>query len=37
MRTDIAKEYSNYMSKVGRAHPAKNHCVQRIMRSFKVK
>lgn len=36
MRTDIAKEYSNYMSKVGRVHP-KIQCVQRIMRSFKVK
>ena len=37
MRTDIAKEYSNYMSKVSRVHPAKNQCIQRVMRAFKVK
>ena len=37
MRTDIAKEYSMYMSKVSRVYPSKNQCVQRIMRSFKVK
>ena len=37
MRTDIAKEYSNYMSQVGRSHSFKNQCVQRVMRSFKVK
>lgn len=37
MRTDIGKEYSNYMSKVSRHHTVKNQCVQRVMRSFKVK
>ena len=37
LRTDIAKEYSNYLSKVSRVHPTNNACVQRIMRSFKVK
>ena len=37
MRTDIAKEYSNYMSKVSRVYPHKNASVQRVMRSFKVK
>ena len=37
MRTDIAKEYSNYMSKTARVQDIKNHCVQRVMRSFKVK
>ena len=37
MRTDIAKEYSNYISQVSRSHSFKNQCVQRVMRSFKVK
>lgn len=37
LRTDIGKEYSNYMSKVSRVHMVKNACVQRVMRSFKVK
>ena len=37
MRTDIAKEFSNYMSKVTRHHSVKNECVQRLMRSYKVK
>ena len=27
MRTDIGKEYSNYMSKVSRHHTVKNQCV----------
>ena len=37
MRTDIAKEFSNYLSKVSRHYSVKNQCVQRVMRAFKVK
>jgi hypothetical protein len=36
-RTNISKEYSNYLSKVSRVHAVKNQNVQRVMRSFKVK
>ena len=37
LRTNISKEYSNYMSKASRKYLHKNQCVQRLMRSFKVK
>lgn len=37
LRTDIAKEHSNYLSKVSTHYALKNQCVQRVMRSFKVK
>ena len=37
LRSNIQREYSNYMSKVIRHHSVKNQSVQRIMRSFKVK
>ena len=37
LRTNISKEFSNYLSKVSRHHNFKNQIVQRVMRSFKVK